>query len=86
MIDAIVDSRLAEGQLDEAPLTFAQISLVKEQFATVLEAMYHRRIDYPETEHISKAREDGGTPGDKPAEAPAPGDDAAPGAPSSSAP
>lgn len=86
MIDAIVDSRLAEGQLDEAPLTFAQISLVKEQFATVLEAMYHRRIDYPETEHISKAREDGGTSGDTPAQAPAPGDDAASGAPSSSAP
>ena len=59
MIDAIVDSRVADGQLDEAPLTFAQLSLVKEQFATVLEAMYHRRIDYPETRHISKAGENG---------------------------
>ncbi len=57
MIDVIVDSRVADGQLDDAPLTFAQISLVKEHFATVLEAMYHRRIDYPETEHISKARD-----------------------------
>ena len=51
MIDAIVDSRVAEGQLDEAPLTFAHISLVKElvkeQFATVLEAMYHRRVRLP---------------------------------------
>ena len=59
MIDAIVDSRVASGQLDEAPLTFAQISLVKEQFATVLEAMYHRRIDYPETEHLSRAEGEG---------------------------
>ena len=57
MIDAIVDSRVADGQLDEAPLTFAQLSLVKEQFATVLEAMYHRRVVYPETAHISEARE-----------------------------
>ena len=71
MIDAIVDSRVAEGQLDETPLTFAQVSLVKEQFATVLEAMYHRRIDYPETEHISKARESVDAPPDEAAEAPA---------------
>ncbi len=63
MIDAIVDSRVADGQLDETPLTFAEISLVKEQFATVLEAMYHRRIDYPETAHISSAPEDVDAPG-----------------------
>ena len=73
MIDTIVDSRVADGQLDEAPLTFAQISLVKEQFATVLEAMYHRRIDYPETEHISRAGENGEEPD---GEAAARGDDA----------
>ena len=59
MIDAIVDSRVADGQLDEAPFTFAHVSLVKEQFAKVLEAMYHRRIDYPETEHLSRAEEEG---------------------------
>lgn len=74
MIDAIVDSRVADGQLDQAPLTFAQVSLVKEQFATVLEAMYHRRIDYPETEHISKARGSGGAAGPEPAGDSAPGD------------
>ncbi len=75
MIDAIVDSRVAEGQLDEAPLTFAHISLVKEQFATVLEAMYHRRVDYPETEHISNPAADAAPPRDG-VDAPAtPGDD-----------
>lgn len=76
MIDAIVDSRVADGQLDEAPLTFAQLSLVKEQFAKVLEAMYHRRIDYPETEHISKARDNAETADDEPSEASANGDPA----------
>lgn len=84
MIDAIVDSRVAEGQLDEAPLTFAQVSLVKEQFAKVLEAMYHRRIDYPETAHISKARDDGEAAGDEPSEAAANGDPAGDAAPSPS--
>ena len=86
MIDAIVDSRVADGQLDEAPLTFAQISRVKEQFATVLEAMYHRRIDYPETAHISRSGKDGDAPraeapktpasDDKDSDAAAPGEDA----------
>jgi len=77
MIDAIVDSRVADGQLDEAPLTFAQVSLVKEQFAKVLEAMYHRRIDYPETAHISKARGGVDAAGVEAAEAVANGDEAA---------
>ncbi len=63
MVDAIVDSRVAEGQLDEAPLTFAELSLLKEQFATVLEAMHHRRIDYPDTRHLSRAGEEGGASG-----------------------
>lgn len=84
MVDAIVDSRVAEGQLDEAPLTFAQVSLVKEQFAKVLEAMYHRRIDYPETAHISKARDDGEAAADEPSEAAANGDPAGDAAPSPS--
>ena len=84
MVDAIVDSRVADGQLDEAPLTFAQVSLVKEQFAKVLEAMYHRRIDYPETAHISKARDDGEAAGDEPSEAAANGDPAGDAAPSPS--
>ncbi len=75
MTDAIVDSRVADGQLDESPLTFAQISLVKEQFATVLEAMYHRRIDYPETEHLSRAGKGGDAPDGEADQPAAPGAD-----------
>lgn len=47
VIDHIVRQRLDQGQLREAPLTLAQLEVVKEQFARVLSGMYHSRIDYP---------------------------------------
>ncbi len=53
LIDGIVDSKIHDGQLDEAPLTFAELSLIKQQFEKVLGAMYHHRIDYPATKHLT---------------------------------
>jgi len=47
-IDHIVDQRVQSGQLDDAPLTLAQLSKVKEEFARVIGGTYHNRIDYPE--------------------------------------
>ena len=47
VIDHIVNQRLEQGQLREAPLTLRQVDLVKEEFGRVLNGMYHRRIDYP---------------------------------------
>ena len=47
VIDHIVRQRLDQGQLREAPLTLEQLEMVKEQFARVLNGMYHSRIDYP---------------------------------------
>lgn len=85
MVDTIVDSRVAGGQLDETPLTFAQVSLVKEQFAKVLEAMYHRRIEYPETAHLSRAGEKQDS-GDEGAAATPDSGEASPGEPSNAAP
>jgi putative nucleotidyltransferase with HDIG domain len=48
-IDQIVKSRLASGQLDEAPLTLQQVDQVRAEFVRVLTSMYHNRIDYPES-------------------------------------
>jgi len=53
LIDAIVDGKIADGQLDEAPLTLREIALVKDQFVSVLAGVVHRRIDYPETKHLT---------------------------------
>jgi putative nucleotidyltransferase with HDIG domain len=47
VVDRIVRQRMDQGQLRDAPLTLAQLELVKEQFARVLTGMYHSRIDYP---------------------------------------
>jgi hypothetical protein len=47
LVDRIVQGKIDEHQLDETPLTLAEISAIKEQFTAVLTGMYHHRIDYP---------------------------------------
>jgi cyclic-di-AMP phosphodiesterase PgpH len=47
LVDRIVEGKIAEGQLDEAPLTMRDLVRIKEQFTAVLNGMYHHRIDYP---------------------------------------
>lgn len=46
-IDHIIRQRIEAGQLDEAPLTLAQLARVKQEFMRVLASVYHNRIDYP---------------------------------------
>ncbi|HEU0078297.1 MAG TPA: HDIG domain-containing protein, partial [Longimicrobiaceae bacterium] len=47
MVERIVTSKIASGQLDDSPLTLRDVQVVKEQLARVLAGMYHHRIDYP---------------------------------------
>jgi len=47
MIDRLVDSILADNQLDECDITLREIGLVKESFFKILTGLYHRRLDYP---------------------------------------
>ena len=47
VIDHIVRQRIEQGQLRDAPLTLRQLEIAKEQFARMLVAQYHNRIDYP---------------------------------------
>jgi cyclic-di-AMP phosphodiesterase PgpH len=49
LVDRIVEGKISEGQLDEAPLTMRDLVHIKEQFTSVLTGMYHHRIDYPPT-------------------------------------
>ncbi len=56
LISMIVNGKIAQGQLDEAPLTLREIGIVKEQFLKVLGGLFHHRIDYPETRHITQAK------------------------------
>jgi putative nucleotidyltransferase with HDIG domain len=47
VIDHIVRQRIEQGQLRDAPLTLKQLEIVKDQFARMVIAQYHNRIDYP---------------------------------------
>lgn len=47
VIEHIVRQRMEQGQLRDAPLTLHQLEIIKQEFARVLNGMYHSRIDYP---------------------------------------
>lgn len=48
MIDKIIDGQIHDGLLKNAPLTFKDITTVKEAFLHRLLTIYHTRISYPE--------------------------------------
>ncbi len=48
LVDGIVTARMEDGQLDDTPLTFSQLKLVKESFMFTLLNMLHARVEYPE--------------------------------------
>ena len=50
LIDAIVAARVADGQLDESALTFADLARIKEAFHGLLCGIYHFRVRYPDQE------------------------------------
>ena len=60
LVDRIVQAKIDAGQLDETPLTLAELSLIKEQFVNVLAGMYHQRIDYPPARGDQAESPDGG--------------------------
>ena len=47
LIARIVNDRIADGQLDESPLTFEEITKIKNSFQFTLLNMLHARIAYP---------------------------------------
>lgn len=55
LIESIVASKMADRQLDDAPLTLGDIARVKQQFAKILGGVSHRRIEYPATKHLTDA-------------------------------
>lgn len=58
LIDNIVDAKIADGQLDEAPLTLREIAVVKDQFVKILAGVRHHRIEYPATKHLTESQEE----------------------------
>lgn len=54
LIEAIIKDRIDDHQLDESPLTFAELNKVKASFAFTMLNMLHSRVDYPSEESADK--------------------------------
>jgi cyclic-di-AMP phosphodiesterase PgpH len=48
IVDRVIQERLEDGQLSECDLTLREIELIRRTFVSILEGIYHPRIDYPE--------------------------------------
>ena len=48
LVEKIIDGQIADGLLNNAPLTFQNISTIKDVFVDKLVSIYHSRIAYPE--------------------------------------
>lgn len=57
VIENIIQNRIADGQLDDSPITFKDINKIKEAFTNILLGQHHRRIRYPMQEEMEKGVE-----------------------------
>lgn len=48
MVDTVIENQISDGQFTDAPITFRDISVIKEVFKRRLINIYHARISYPE--------------------------------------
>jgi putative nucleotidyltransferase with HDIG domain len=55
LIAKIVDDKIEAGQLDETPLTLGEVGAIRASFEKVLGGVYHHRIEYPQTRHLTQA-------------------------------
>ncbi len=47
LVERLIEARIEDGQLDEAPLTFRDINSIKNSFVNTLKGMFHQRLAYP---------------------------------------
>ncbi len=52
-VDELIRQRLADGDLDQCPLTLKEITQIRDAFVQVLSGIYHQRIPYPGQESTS---------------------------------
>jgi putative nucleotidyltransferase with HDIG domain len=50
LVEKIINEIFIDGQIDECELTLRDMSEIKKRFTHVLISIFHRRIEYPETE------------------------------------
>jgi cyclic-di-AMP phosphodiesterase PgpH len=47
-IEKLVSNKILDGQLSQAPITLSDIDRISEAFASVLNGVFHERIEYPD--------------------------------------
>ncbi|MEN6460082.1 MAG: HDIG domain-containing metalloprotein [Syntrophomonas sp.] len=70
MVRLIIRDKLDDRQLEECDLTFKDLDIIANSFCKLLEGIYHKRIEYPETiaKELQKRRESYGDNDNKSAE------------------
>ncbi len=58
IIDNIVEARVDDGQLDDSPITLADLKKIKEAFMNILLGQHHKRIRYPKQDEIEKGEDE----------------------------
>lgn len=48
MVEKLIKKRLLEGELDDTPLTMADLTKIQDAVLPILQSMHHLRIEYPE--------------------------------------
>jgi membrane-associated HD superfamily phosphohydrolase len=47
LVEAVINERVTEGQLDECDLTLRDLRTIADSFKATLRGIYHPRIEYP---------------------------------------
>jgi putative nucleotidyltransferase with HDIG domain len=58
LINKIINIQIADGRLNNAPITFKDIEIIKDVFLNKLKMAYHTRISYPELKTASNKHTD----------------------------
>ncbi|HMQ35694.1 MAG TPA: HDIG domain-containing protein, partial [Chloroflexaceae bacterium] len=46
LVQQIIETRVREGELNESPLTMAELAQIRQAFVVSLQSIYHPRVDY----------------------------------------
>jgi len=57
LLDRIFQDRLEDGQLNDCPITFQEIAVIKKSFSFTLLNMLHSRVEYPKKENTESPDE-----------------------------
>ncbi len=57
LVTKIIYNKLNEGELENTPLSMTDLNVIKNSFLSILNGIYHTRIEYPETDDVQRLEE-----------------------------